>query len=329
MRLHRETVLASMRSIFDEFAGDGGVLEPTIARDALARLRDCDKLEALRSGPQAGAPPPSPVRTGNDRHGAISDIDKITIEGPLTFDGFVEVAEAVREKRARDLRKRAGFTDAEIDRFEVLFRAHDTQRDGTLAVGELTRLLMTLGFTLRTLEEQQDILRMLEDAKKKAVEIGAASVDGEVNFWVVVQLLRTLYKRDDRLKMDKIARIAREVRFSQGEVAEFQEVFLSWYESDGRFSSEGQVQEAPAEAERKTLTTTSLVRLFRSLGMKIEPHHRTVLDAKVANIAEEGSTDRVEFVEFLRLMRWMMDTNFADITRTIPQTGTDNGVKEN
>jgi len=321
VRLHRETVLASMRSIFDELAEEGGVLSEEAAREAFVELLENDEVDSLRSGPQEAA-------TGS-REGMEPGAEHV--QGALTFDGFVEAAEALRAKRAREVRKRAGFTDGELQRFQELFDAHDTHRDGTLAVGELTNLLATLGFPLRTLEEREEVMRMLDDAKAKAVEHGAAADDGEVNFGVVVQLLRTLHKKDDRSVIDRLSRVAEELRFSPGEVAEFQEVFSGWYEADVWAKSEA-AQELPtgrppsAEEGRKALTGASLIRLLRSLGMKLETRDRAILDSKLKEVAPGG---RVEFAEFLSLMRWMTDTNFADIAKVVPQAGARGDAGEN
>jgi len=317
-------VMASMRSIFNEYAGEGGVLEGEAATEALEHLEESDSVSALRSRPAS--------RAGPSRQGSMTPAAAGRAKEPLTFDQFVEEAERRRDKRAKVMRKRAGFSEEEIEHFQELFDAHDTQKDGTLEVSELTKLLTTLGFKLRTAKEQKEISNMLEDAKVKADEQGVAA-NGEVNFWVVVQLLRTLHKKGDRSEMDRVAKATQESRFSPGEAAEFQEVFMSWYETDLGVNSEEHGDEEmqmggrPSdEGGRKALTNASMVRLFRSLGMKIDSRHRAMLDAQIDEIAER---DRVEFPEFLRLMRWATDTNFADVSKVVPQAGGGDGAGEN
>merc|ERR1740121_1746801 len=104
-----------------------------------------------------------------------------------------------------------------------------------------------------------------------------------IGFWVVVQLLRGLYRRDDKQTMDKVSRAAQQSRFQATEVAEFQEVFMSWCDHDSRYADDSVDPDAGEVIDEncKTLSKSSLLRLLRSLGLKIEGKDRTALDAKV------------------------------------------------
>jgi len=61
--------------------------------------------------------------------------------------------------------------------------------------------------------------------------------------------------------------------------------------------------------------------LSRKLGMRFNAENREQLEQKVLEISPKQE-DSLDFADFLRLMRWILDTNFAninDIANTITE----------
>lgn len=241
------------------------------------------------------------------------------------FDGFVAVVDRIREVRVQYLRKRAGFSDGEIRRFEKFFQAYDTKKTGFLEMQSVTKLLGDLGVKVRSREEQEEVVKQIEHARTAAADRGAcklAPAGSPVNFWVVVQLLREIRKRDDRHTLNKTAKAAAQARFSNQEVEQFREVFMNTWEKDQFFEAEDnneQANEEEGDDDKRQLTKTSLRRLLRALGLNMENNERIKLDAKIETF---GKADRVDFADFLTLMRWMMDTNFGGISQAAAKTQT-------
>jgi len=311
MRLHREGQMRTVKDKFNQRKGRDGVMDEDTTRSALAELA---------AGEQAALMHPEHSKL-LDRDFPFNEAIKMrafVIEAPVTYEKFVAYAEEVRNRRVQELRKRAGFTDVEITRFERLFEEHDLTRTGFLNGEEVTRLVITLGFQLKTVEDQKKIVAQLNSAKKVAADQGLCFEDGKVDFWVVVQLLRGLYRLDDKKTLIKVTRAAEQSNFQAQEVAEFQEVFLNWYQRDqsryagGHEPSQGEGPRDQEGEEIKALSKSSLLRLLRSLGLKIEGPSRFDFDKKLAELSEHPLS-KIDFADFMRLMRWMLDTNFCNI----------------
>lgn len=323
MRLHRESEVAIIKAAFenhqeqdasvDRPPGYTECLQPDAATEALIQVANT-KLDSLSGG----------IKDIVDMEEEIIkalELDYIEIPAPVNWEGFFLLAEQVRARRAVEVRKRAGFNFTELRHYEALFNREDTQRTGNIDVNQAARILMALGFSARTKEEIQNIIEKVGEARTMVNEWSGTQVpDAMLNYWSLIQLLRLLLKKDDKVTLDKVTRASDQTRFKAKEVAEFQEIFIDWYQRDqsryseqvasAAYTSQGAEQDA---GPKKLLSLPSLVRLFKSLGLKIDSEDRIKLDAQVAEYTDhvQGSID---FADFLRLMRWVLDTNFCKIS---------------
>jgi Ca2+-binding EF-hand superfamily protein len=297
MRLHREEQLANIQAAFGSFMDDTGARPVVHPQDMREALDACCPPQEANADDAATMP--------------TEDVD---------LDGFVMLVDKIREIRVSYLRRRAGFSDNEIKRFEKFFQSYDVKQTGLLEMQVVTRLLGELGVQVRSREEQEEMVKQIETAREAAAERGAcehAAPGSPVNFWVIVQMLRQIRKRDDRHTLNKTAKAAAHARFNTQEVEEFRDVFMHTYEKDRFFEEADQSahlgeQEPEDDSDKRELTKTSLRRLLRSLGVNLDGNQRTELDTK---IEQYGKNDRVDFADFLGLMRWMMDTNFGGISQ--------------
>jgi len=297
MRLHREEELESVREVFEEYEENGKLSKNRVVK-AMNQLA-VDEDERNNQVPAL-------VADGRE----------------LNFDGFVEIVDKLREVRVRELRKRAGFNEVEVARFHTLFDRHDHKKEGYLGITEVTKFLQDLGFTFNTVAEQQEIVAHLQRSREAAAERGVVDPSpSKYGFWVMIQLLRALYRRDDRQAVNRVARASDQCQFSVLEVDQFREVFMNWFEKDSVYEDpELQAQRAlddPTD-DKKELTKASIRRLLRSLGVQPAASDREKLDLKVVELNEQ---ERLDFADFLRLMRWMMDINFGNINGTAEKHG--------
>lgn len=314
MRLHREGEVKVIKEAYSDHMCDDGKLDEENARAALMYLVSAD------CGGCGGK-----SEEGLQREAAVIkaiDIENMAVGAPVDMEAFIRLALVVHFKLVQELRKRAGFSDIELDRFQSLFSQHDPQGTGRIRVGQVPRLVAELGFHLRTAEEKQNIARQLDDARAVAAERGTCALEAsQLDFWMLVHVLRDLFRRDDRQVFDKVTRAAQQSRFKANEVAGFQEIFLGWHDHDHcRFADASADQDDEGGKKKpedvRALSRSSVLRLFRSIGLKVEGQERENLDKTVVQLSEnaEGS---VEFAEFLRLMRWALDTNFCNIGKII------------
>ncbi|CAE7529009.1 CABP1 [Symbiodinium sp. CCMP2592] len=284
MRLHREEMLESVRQAFDTLKDlSSGLLSAERIPFAIAKLEFA--AEDRRIPVEAYLPGVA-----------------------LDFDGFVMLCDKIRELQVAADRKRAGFCDRDIEHFWGLFASFDTKNNGVLTTEECTNLLSTLGFHVRTVEEQQDLKRLLQQARNiaEASGVDTRSDNGSVNFYVLLQLLQALFVNHEREAEAELTQVAEEADFSMSEVTEFLDIFTSYWAEE----------QAPGEAEnpnnrliKKSITRSSVYKLLRAMGIRLDPTLKDTLDKQVAHLSGE----RLEFHGFLRLMRWMVEVNFAQI----------------
>jgi len=300
MRMHREEELKPVKLACTLCSGEVNPLKATItvagARKSLLNLEfNHEELDQLET---TGA------------------LDRET----LSFDEFVALVDSAREVRTVELRRRAGFCDADIETYRRLFKQNERDRRGLLDLRGLNNMLEEIGFStdFRTKEEQQDFAEVIEHARGEAVARGDKEPGSgkEVSFWVVVQLLRSLNQQNDRATLNKITSAAEDSRFNSAEVAQFREVFVTWFEKDAHTDEDHDTEAEQPEVcdDAKTITRASLRRLLRSLGVRMDNELRVQLDDKATEVHGKGDEDKVDFPDFLRIMRWMMDINFGDIS---------------
>jgi Ca2+-binding EF-hand superfamily protein len=285
MRLHREDEVNLIRDVYEEHEDDEEMLNPSAVTIALNQLAMDD----------------------NERR---NQVPKLADGSPKDFDDFMELVDNLRAVRVIELRKRAGFNDAELTKFKQLFEKYDTTKMGCVPVAEVNKFLAELGFQFRTIEEQTELVQQLKDSRAVAAERGVVDEDpSQVSFWVVIQLLRALFRRDDRQTLNKVNRAADQCQFSIAEVDQFREIFHNWFEKDSLFE-DPEVQLENEMEDKKELSKASIRRLLRSLGLALTPKDREDLDFKITTLSDRGMVD---FADFLRLMKWMMEQNLGNI----------------
>eukprot|EP00913_Durusdinium_trenchii_P028541 g26769.t1 len=217
------------------------------------------------------------------------DIEPFCPTVPLDFDSFIDLCDQVREAQVAVDRKRAGFSEArDIEHYWELYVSYDTKRTGTVSMEECTNLLASLGFAVRTVEEQQDLKQLLEQARQVAENAGVvfcckdARDRGGVNFYVMLQLLQALFVNHEREAEQELIQVADETGFIMSEVSEFNDAFVN---------------------------LSSVYKLLRSMGIRLDNSSR----AQVDQMIHKFSGERLDFHGCLRLMRWIVDVNFAQI----------------
>jgi len=224
---------------------------------------------------------------------------------------------------------------AEIERFRKMFAFYDNDSSGLIDATEVSNLLNDLGFKMRTVEERDNVISGIDKARASARSVGVDNVgkdgEGQVGFWVLIQLLRVLYNRDDKRVLDREAHAAEQSRFTTTEIEEFRDIFLNWWAHEKNFEDEedenspgahGVQDEVEVAAEAKEISKDGMRRLLRQLGCNLDNTQRGELEGKIAELDQVNhhGIAHCDFASFLRLMRWMLDSNFADINKKADET---------
>merc|ERR1712083_266367 len=166
------------------------------------------------------------------------------------------------------------------------------------------------------------MLEEIENARSAAESVGVEDVGDEgepINFWVLVQCLRVYYKRDDRRVLGKESRALEQSLFTQGEVDMLRVTFEQACQREALFEDQTEAAASgrrrsiatPAGYDVKELSKDGIRRLLRTLGVKVTEYQRKLLEGRIDGFETNG---RVDFADYLILMRWALDANIANIS---------------
>jgi Ca2+-binding EF-hand superfamily protein len=254
----------------------------------------------------------------------------------LSFDDFVEIVQSGRNILAKETRRQAGFSQKELDEFKDLFSTYDKDKNGRIERSELVSLLKDLQIPMRNFSDQQKMLQMLREAKAAARDAGLEADDSaddshpQVSFWMLVYFLRALCNKDDSANDKLENRAALETGFSHHEVTEFRFVYEQWVaieSRDPKHHKQAAQRSADfvgslassADESRKRLTINGLSCLLRSLECSLTLPLLAELETQVNALDPKGGGE-LDFPNFLRLMKWVMVENFADINGKVAST---------
>jgi Ca2+-binding EF-hand superfamily protein len=270
----------------------------------------------------------------------------------LSFHDFVEVLDKCRRDCAAESRKRAGWSDKEFQFLCQRFNKSSADATGRVNKGQFLWILMDLGIKIRTSEKRNAILFRLDEARDRAFKAGVDRKlaldpgDSSVTVWVFAHLLRLMAQGSEEQEEERDVAVREETRFSHSEVAEFSEIFTKLVESSSADSeaadrertsfadsNQGVADDLPPlcpashgsvlrallgdKKANRRLPTSGLRELLTSLGVQPSCEQKQQLKSLIALISTaKGSMD---FADFLRTMRWMIDTNFAGINSVTQQ----------
>mmetsp|Transcript_15111 Transcript_15111/g.26771 ORF Transcript_15111/g.26771 Transcript_15111/m.26771 type:complete len:1057 (+) Transcript_15111:63-3233(+) len=284
MQLHRIDVIRQMRDIFSRFRESGMLPRSHL----LAALSKCGHKD-----------PPKEV------------ILEISCE-PMDFESFVHLADRLHRLKVGQERKRAGFSDTEIDKILEMFRRFDKDGSGDIDCDELQLVFREFGWAPSTAEEQEEIWGRLDRARALAREAGVEDTteDGSacVKEWEFVQLARMIRRQQETADERAEARLAQSLKFSMPEVNEFREIFLFWLSKECEGSDDS---EDEGETKKEVLTRETIRRLVRTMGVRFTTESKEMLDKELEHLGKGSIT--LDFQGFLHLMRWIIDTGFGGI----------------
>lgn len=234
----------------------------------------------------------------------------------MDFDAFVALVDAQRAVFVKKERKKCGFDDEEMFNLYESFSCFDQNNSGDIDVLELEHVLREFGWQPRSKTEQIDLCRKIEEARSLSCEAGIPDV-GEVGsatitFWVFVRLARTLRNEKTEAEEKLLEELQTELDFSKGEVEQFRHIFRSRVT---QFIEIAKVSGIAVNPSAEVLCGDAIRRLIRSMGLSASSTEKDALTTKMASLDARGRRENpeIDLGKFLRLMRWMLDVNFAGI----------------
>jgi len=231
------------------------------------------------------------------------------------FEDFVHLADKFHKEKVLRERKKAGFSETELDYILELFNRFDTDGGGSLDCKELQGVFTAFGWVPKDREEAEEIFGRLDLARKLAREAGVEDTtelgSTEINAWEFVQLARMIRKQQETAEERAMTKLATELRFTMPEVNEFREVFTYWLK-DGKDSDESESEEEDGTKKEGALSRDIVRHLIRRMGVRFTTESKDLLD-KQLEVVGKGSLE-IDFQAFLHLMRWLLDTDFGGLS---------------
>eukprot|EP00930_Biecheleria_cincta_P015447 TRINITY_DN12892_c0_g1_i1.p1 TRINITY_DN12892_c0_g1~~TRINITY_DN12892_c0_g1_i1.p1 ORF type:complete len:1178 (+),score=290.17 TRINITY_DN12892_c0_g1_i1:289-3534(+) len=301
MRYHRESELDRYKKVFknfyNAFEGKRGMIYKKHWQEAIEELKAVDREVIQRQCKQRAHIP------------------------ALDIDDFIDLIDACREEFIAQEKKKAGFTDEELETYKESFENFDKDKSGLIDRMELLQLLKAFNWEPKNKDDRDILVGRLNLARANARDAGVQNVtkdsDKEFGFWEFIQLARILHTLHDRAREQALTKLMDELKFHAKEVNEFHTIFTMWTKKeqnngkqkrpeDEEADDTGEVADPSASVNRDTVR-----RVMRSLGMSLTPEKKTLLDTKLDKLEEEGG---LRFHGFLRLMKWVIDSDFANMS---------------
>lgn len=287
MAMHRKAEVDKAKQVFQSFTKDSKQSWLENKGDILSALVELDieaPVELIKSVPKHG----------------------------LDFDSFMDLKDFCREDFVRKQRKKAGFSDEEIEHFQETFDRYDRDKSGEIDNQELQKILKEFGWEPKTIKDQQALLGKLDQARVLAeeagLENGTEAGSSDLMFWEFVQLSRILEKERDMAEIETMNKLMAELNFTAQEVDEFRVVF---HDRTRPKSEEEESGQTPKKKGPALLSRDGLRRILRFVGAKITGTNAPELDAQMKKV--ENSDQMIDFNGFLRIMRWLLDSNFGGV----------------
>ncbi|CAK0839048.1 unnamed protein product, partial [Prorocentrum cordatum] len=311
MRMMREQDMLCVRKSFDKLRSSTGQMPKRSVKAALAR-RGLFPQEAVLAE-------------------LLQDMP-----AEVCFTSFMHIYDRCRFRVNLESRKRAGFSEDTVEEIASLWSC-DRNLAKPTTVGELIWMFTdSHKVPVHTSEGRHQLLRRVQAARGAALEAGVPPEELEneeeplgsasaVGFYTLVHLIRSFVRDAEQEVIDREREAVSVARFPHSEAAEFRRVFSDLAEREARRSSTcGQPAAGGGQRVDQLLTLltrvpaiplSALPLLLKSIGLhvpssRLKDLKRFLAQARSRVEADEGT---IRFATFLRMMRWMLDTDFADI----------------
>jgi len=206
-----------------------------------------------------------------------------------SFYDFWQLTRVAREDSREVCRERAGFEEEEVNDLRKRFNDYDADGGGEIEDAELRGLLEDLLPDLATNPERRpELIRVLEEADSDG--------SGSLDFDDFLRLVRNCHDLRDRMLFENETAAIHVTGFTPTEVAEFRELYLG-------------------EGERDQVDFSELTEILQSVIPLGDKNTKTLagLYDEIVAVRIGEPQKRMNFAEYLLLLRRMLDVNFAGI----------------
>lgn len=226
-----------------------------------------------------------------------SENDVMPDEKEVSFFGFVKIVDRARNLVRDRMRKHAGFNDMEVQEYRARFASYDNDGSGDIGGSELRELL---GEILPAASFSMKHRARLERLLKEADEDG----NGTLDFPDFLRLMRHHHDDCDREELEKIDKAIHDTGFSDEEAQQFRTIF----------------EEVDLE-NAGHIGLSSIQKMLHGV-CPLYRQHVAELTTIFNEVTGRDNHEEVDFPDFLRVMRKVLDVDLAGIKNWTAQTAT-------
>jgi Ca2+-binding EF-hand superfamily protein len=304
MRLMREEDITAARTVLRKLCGASDELPASMIKEAFAALQLFPEDDVARE--------------------LFADLP-----ASVPFSEFMRLLDRCRFRTNLDFRKHAGFAGDMFLELAAVWNRGGPKR--TFAkMSELIWLFSDSQVRVNTTQGRSQLLDRVRKARQSALSQGATEEEvgregsDDVSFFTFLHLLRSIVRDSEQESVQHEREAISASSFSSAEVTEFRRIFfemvasdeqakraLSWQQLLNRRSGVGGLLAqltAPS-----AVTETAILELLRNIGLQVSVTKMTELNSFLDSVRTTDEDSELRFATFLRLMRWMLDRNFANI----------------
>eukprot|EP00930_Biecheleria_cincta_P038673 TRINITY_DN26560_c0_g1_i1.p1 TRINITY_DN26560_c0_g1~~TRINITY_DN26560_c0_g1_i1.p1 ORF type:complete len:1192 (-),score=217.37 TRINITY_DN26560_c0_g1_i1:69-3644(-) len=211
----------------------------------------------------------------------------------ISIENFVRACDRYAKKMRKTFMTNGGWTDEEVEHYRQIFARYDVWGHGEISSKELVRLV------------EDTIPEMASDRAMRPQLVGLMKqvnddLKGSLSFRDFLKLMFGFREFQDKERANKESLAVKETGFSVQEVAEFRELFLA---SDTSCSGELNFKEV-----------WEMVNTVTPLGDVLSSQLKVMFNEATMRTSIKGDQNQqADFPELLRLMKRLLDINFAGI----------------
>ncbi|CAK0904675.1 unnamed protein product [Prorocentrum cordatum] len=305
MRLMREQDVECALRVFNGLSNRNGRLPAGSVKDALAKLQLFPQIAMIAE--------------------LLQDMP-----AELSFTSFMRLHDQCRFRMNFDFRKRGGFSEDTVLEIAELWNCGGPSRQFA-TVGELLWMLSdSYMVPVSTSEGRDKLLRRVQAAREAAVDAGVPEEEvsrggtTDIGFYTFVHMIRGMTRETEQEVHTREKEAVAFAQFSTSEAAEFRRIFCDYAERDSGRATWNQLVARKRQCVDKLLARLTKVPaiselelpiLLKSIGVKVPSSKLQELKQFLAENRSrvEAEKNTIQFATFLRLLRWMLDTDFAGI----------------
>jgi len=222
----------------------------------------------------------------------------LNTHGAIDREDFIRIGMQHKKKAREAYRKNGGYSHDEIRGLQQVFQEYDTDHSGNITNDELGCLIKDL-FPVMS----PDLRLLLDELMREITMNGSGSLD----FQDFIRIMRQFHDIQTQEQNNKERQATEESGFRTEEVQDFREMFLA--------CDEAGVHELMLSDIKKMLANICVIG-DKQLA-ELAGHFREVSKRWGKS---EDHRDRIDFPEFLLLMKKLIEVNFANIKSQIGWT---------